>query len=521
MKTSRTLAHFPCSRSVAVHPRRFAGNAAHEGRRYTVSGFALCLALMSLPACNREADKEAPGAQANEHTGEAPSASNRVDAPESVRRNLGITFAKVESRPVAQTLRVPGQFEFQPEARREYRTMLDGRVELLVKQFDSVAPDQALYRLASPQWRDLQEKLSDAESTIRRTEARVGSIPTLISAHHRHEEILEKNITLWEKRVAQLEQTHNSGVVSADEMTSSHSMLATQRAELAEIMEKEADLEGQIVAAQAEHDAAHARFRLLIATASTLLGMDENALAAPYDLDEHLHTGLHRHAEPPARPVAEWRKINDVVIRASLAGVIESVPLTNGAWASTGALVLTCVDPNRLRFRAMGMQSDLGRLKSGLPARIVPPKGGSIDLQDTMEATLTLGLSADAQERTVELIAVPARLASWARPGVSAHLEVITAGGQSELAIPLSSVIQDGLSKVIFRRDPKDSDKVIRMEADLGVNDGRWVVVQSGLREGDEVVLDGVYQLMIATSGAVEKGGHFHSDGTFHEKGDK
>jgi hypothetical protein len=40
--------------------------------------------------------------------------------------------------------------------------------------------------------------------------------------------------------------------------------------------------------------------------------------------------------------------------------------------------------------------------------------------------------------------------------------------------------------------------------------------VQSGLREGDEVVLDGVYQLMIATSGTVEKGGHFHPDGTFH-----
>ncbi len=483
--------------------------------------YSLILTLLGLPACTRQADHDAPGTHSDAHAGEAAPATNRVDAPESVRRNLGITFARVESRPVAQTIRVPGQFELQPEARREYRTMLDGRVELLVKQFDTVEPGKPLYRLASPQWRDLQQKLSEAESTIRQTEARVGSIPTLISAHRRHEEILEKNIVLWEKRVEQLEQTHSSGVVSADELTSSHNMLATQRAELAEILEKEADLQGQIVAVQAEHDAAHARFGLLIATASMLLGIEEQALAAPYNLDQHLYTGLHRHEEPPTRPVAAWREIDEVEIRASLGGVIESVPLTNGAWASTGTLVLTCVDPNRLRFRAMGMQSDLGRLKSGLPARIVPPKGGSIDLQDTMEATLTLGLSADAQERTVELIAVPARLASWARPGVSAHLEVTTAGGQSELAIPLSSVIQDGLSKLIFRRDPKNPDTVIRMEADLGVNDGRWVVVQSGLREGDEVVLDGVYQLMIATSGTVEKGGHFHSDGAFHKGEDK
>jgi len=486
-----------------------------------LSRHVLSLALLGLPACARHAEHQAPAEHDAAHAGEAVPSTNRIDAPESVRRNLGITFAKVESRSVAQTIRVPGQFELQPEARREYRTMLAGRIELLVKQYDRLEEGAALYKLSSPDWRELQNRLSEAESVIRQTEARVSAIPTLIAAHHHHEEILVENIALWQKRVEQLQQTQSSGVVSADDYTNAQNTLAIQRAELAEILEKEADLEGQIVAAQAEHDAAHARFRLLIATASTLLGIDETALAAPYDLDEHLHTGVHRHEEPPTRPVAAWRGIDEVEVRASLAGVIESVPLTNGAWAPTGTLVLTCVDPDRLRFRAMAMQSDLGRLKSGLPARIVPPKGGSIGLQDTMEATLTLGLSADAQERTVELIAVPSRLASWARPGVSAHLEVITAGGQTELAIPLSSAIQDGLSKVIFRRDPKDPDKVIRMEADLGVNDGRWVAVESGVREGDEVVLDGVYQLMIATSGTVEKGGHFHSDGTFHEGEDK
>jgi hypothetical protein len=55
------------------------------------------------------------------------------------------------------------------------------------------------------------------------------------------------------------------------------------------------------------------------------------------------------------------------------------------------------------------------------------------------------------------------------------------------------------------------------MEADLGVSDGRWVVIHSGVRAGDEVVLDGVYPLMLATSGSAQKGGHFHADGTWHE----
>jgi multidrug efflux pump subunit AcrA (membrane-fusion protein) len=109
-------------------------------------------------------------------------------------------------------------------------------------------------------------------------------------------------------------------------------------------------------------------------------------------------------------------------------------------------------------------------------------------------------------------------LEEWARPGVSGYLEVYTQQSESsDLAIPLSAVVRDGLKSIIFRRDPADPDKVIRMDADLGTNDGRWVVISSGVREGDEVVLDGVYQLMLATSGSIPKGGHFHADGTFHE----
>ena len=90
-------------------------------------------------------------------------------------------------------------------------------------------------------------------------------------------------------------------------------------------------------------------------------------------------------------------------------------------------------------------------------------------------------------------------------------------GAAAELAIPLSAVLQDGLQRVFFRRDPADPDKVIRIEADLGLDDGRWVEVKSGLLDTDEVVLAGAYELMLASSGSAAKGGHFHSDGTFHD----
>jgi cobalt-zinc-cadmium efflux system membrane fusion protein len=180
------------------------------------------------------------------------------------------------------------------------------------------------------------------------------------------------------------------------------------------------------------------------------------------------------------------------------------------------------VRPDRLRFHASGLQSDLGVLRDGLEARIVPPTptmaGRAIPMHSTMQGTLALGLAGDPNERTVDLFVTPETLEPWARPGVSAQLEIVTDSTASPvLAIPLAAVQRDGLTPVIFRRNPDNANEAIRIEADLGMDDGRWVAVLSGLRESDDVVLDGAFQIMLATSGSMQQGGHFHADGTFHE----
>ena len=51
----------------------------------------------------------------------------------------------------------------------------------------------------------------------------------------------------------------------------------------------------------------------------------------------------------------------------------------------------------------------------------------------------------------------------------------------------------------------------------VGLVTEREPLARLGLRRFDEIVLGGNFQLMLATSGASEKAGHFHSDGTFHE----
>jgi hypothetical protein len=240
-------------------------------------------------------------------------------------------------------------------------------------------------------------------------------------------------------------------------------------------------------------------------------------------IESHL-TLIARAAHCGAPPTPDDQLTDSVTVCATAPGVVELMGVTPGGSVEEGGAVLTLVQPEQVRFRARALQSDLARLRDGLPARLTPPSGGAVEGQlaagEAMTGALSIGLAADPDERTIDLIVSPTRILPWARAGVTASLEVTLEGGSEELAIPLAAVVRDNASgggPIIFRRDPANPDKVIRMDADLGVNDGRWIVVNSGVKEGDEIIVGGNYQLMLASSGAAPKGGHFHPDGTFHE----
>jgi len=130
--------------------------------KYVHPGFPAGVLLASLLACVPPSEEETVHASSEEAT--AP--SNKIAIPPTVRSNLGITFAAVEARRVAQTLRVPGSFELQPLARHEYRMALPGRVELLVDQYERIEPGQPLFRFQSPEWPELLHEIILGEQGI-------------------------------------------------------------------------------------------------------------------------------------------------------------------------------------------------------------------------------------------------------------------------------------------------------------------------------------------------------------------
>src|SRR5690606_32573960 len=119
-----------------------------------------------------------------------------------------------------------------------------------------------------------------------------------------------------------------------------------------------------------------------------------------------------------------WREIAELEVRAEAGGQVEALNVNHGGWLEEGELALSTVDPVLIRFHADAPQSDMAIYRDGQKARIVPGQGGSVDVQQDAEGTLTLGLTAHPVERTISLYVQPDSPASWARAGVSAYLEV-------------------------------------------------------------------------------------------------
>ncbi len=418
--------------------------------------------IVASASCESGKKAEEPAAM---EEGEA--ATNRIEIPATVRSNLGITFAKVERRQVADTLRVPGSFELKPLAKHEYRLPLPGHVRFEVDQFAEVKPGTLLYRFQSPQWLELQSRIDQAVAA------------------------------------------HNQATLKSAALNDRLDALEKAEFKRADLKTEASSLQGELIGRKAELDAALTSAMNIINAQG---GSKENALSADDLLAPVQLEGL---------SVPRYRSLSWIEVRASEPGIVESLAITDGSFADGTTLVLTTIDPTQVRFRALALQSDLVKLRNASAANVVPPQSSGGDLNDSIPAELTIGLEADPGQRTIPLYANPKEQRPWSRPGVSAFLEVVTATtGGPALAIPRSAVVKDGIIHVFFKRDPMDPNKAIRIEADLGLDDGRWVEIKSDLGPDDEVILDGAYELKLSSSqsGTSQKGGHFHADGAYHEE---
>lgn len=164
----------------------------------------------------------------------------------------------------------------------------------------------------------------------------------------------------------------------------------------------------------------------------------------------------------------------------------ERGPIEEGTNVHKDQLLLLMPDLNQMHVKVGVHESLVKRVKNGQMARVEMAEGTLTgEVTDVASITKPAGWWTGNQVRYDTIVTLPAK--PWLRPGMSADVVITVAEYTDVLLIPVAAVVEQGdhfFCWVQKASGPK------RQEIDLGDSDEVFFIVESGLNEGDEVLLN-------------------------------
>jgi membrane fusion protein, heavy metal efflux system len=200
-----------------------------------------------------------------------------------------------------------------------------------------------------------------------------------------------------------------------------------------------------------------------------------------------------------------------IAVRAPIGGTIAEVSAAPGGYVNEGAPLLRIVDTARLWLEVRVAESDLGRVGKPSGASFsVEGFASSFEVSDNKGARLIgFGNAIDPVTRTAPLVFEFPNPDQALRIGQAVRASVYSGKASTAIAIPASAIVDDNGQPVAYVQ--RGGEAFERRALQLGVRDGDWVEVRSGIAEGERVVSKGAYQVRLAATAPAAMGeGHVH-----------
>ena len=200
-----------------------------------------------------------------------------------------------------------------------------------------------------------------------------------------------------------------------------------------------------------------------------------------------------------------------IPLRAPVSGTLADVRVSPGAFAAEGTPLFHIADRSRLWLELRVPESDASRLMSPIGAafKVAGTDTGVEIVAGRNGKLVAVGGVVDATTRTVPVVFefTPGDLALPI--GMAVQGQVFVGGTREAVAIPASSVLDEGGMSVVFVMTGGESFE--RRQVRIGARDGEWVEVIDGLTPGSRVVSRGAYLVKLAATGTAQIGhGHAH-----------
>jgi HlyD family secretion protein len=482
----------------------------------------------------------APPAAAPEAGADAPAEppTNRIPLGAAERANLGITWARARRERLEKVRDVPAEIIPWPGHTWTLRSPGKGLLREAPEPWSSVVAGAVVARIASPAIAEEQRHLGEADQRRRQAALERRRLLLRRETMQNQAAVLERaarearaSLAARKAVVEQLRALAAESETRADEMKQLRRDQAVPEATRLSARKDAVDLRASVLDSELELRATHLRAaeheRAAAELRTRLESVDDeiDALNAAWrSADSEFRSHLEAFAALSGRKAEElaqieegraaWTRIEHIVIRAPADAVVVRRFAAPGTQLDENAALVELLDPKVVGLRARLPESDGPRMPANPELHLILP--GSTEAIPLGRASIRP--LAEAATRRIILEAPIANAAIRARPGGSATARIVMARGREiENLVPSACIVEDGLDRIVFRRDPADPDQVIRSEVVVGDSSGGWTEIIAGVGSQDELVLHGASQLREAGQGAAAAGGHFHADGTWHE----
>jgi len=179
------------------------------------------------------------------------------------------------------------------------------------------------------------------------------------------------------------------------------------------------------------------------------------------------------------------RDVGNTKLIAPIGGTITERQIVSGAFVTAGQPLLTITDFDTLIARIHIPERELDRVSVGQNARVV----GRVAQGRRGEAVVQrIAPIVDPATGTVKVtVALPDQSITFL-PGMYVEVTLTTELHEGALLVPKRALVRDDERVWVF---VAEGDRAKRRSVELGLQDGEWCEVGTGLRAGEEVIVAG------------------------------
>lgn len=193
---------------------------------------------------------------------------------------------------------------------------------------------------------------------------------------------------------------------------------------------------------------------------------------------------------------SRFKELSNTQIRSTIEGMILDVPIKAGnsvIQANTfndGTTIATVADMSNMQFQGKIDETDVGKLREGMPVKLTIGAMQGVELDATLEYVAPKA----TEENGVIMFEVKAAVTipegTFVRAGYSANADVVIERREGVLTLPEGTVeFEEGKSYVQVLVSPEEADeqRFERREVTLGLSDGIRIEIKEGITAEERV----------------------------------